>query len=407
MEGYSFDEIHYNISHLEHQIQDLPEMGDYQDSSWLQFVNPICIKSKRSDIPIVLKTHPKPLKFKEQRIEYDPIQANTLKEARKYSCKFTYLMAEPLEAQDRIKSEINWGGYAVGLADEIYPLAHALAQLRYAYLGGLDKEGKPLNNGIKSHMERLIQENTLPCPKYSSYQPVSTFRTYVKALATAWCDWSNMINNRFRPAPESINSFIEIVEFKETETKDAALCVRLEVRHPVELNHLQLTQMVEIPGYTTEPIDGNTFKFYKGTSHREYLTYEKAKSTHFERSIIVEGLDILHVATAWAEIYQTRNEYLFENIDSNVYDAINEKFIFRSLPVRFAEPVTPNLISEKRFNISEITQGTNVMKKTVKGHLHSLLDYLLEDQDRIQIKLCQLPSQVDRRRATYGKGALC
>lgn len=385
VEGYSFDEIHYNISHLEHQIQDLPEMDDYQASSWLQFINPICIKSKRSDIPIVLKTNPKPLKFKEQLIEYNPIQANNLKEARKYSCKFTYLMAEPLEAQDRIKLQINWGGDAVGLTDEIYPLAHALAQLRYAYLGELDKEGKPLNNGIKSHMERLIQENTLPCSKYSSYQPVSTFQTYVKALATAWCNWSKQSNNHFRPAPGSINSFIEIVESKETKTKDAALCVRLEVRHPVELNHLQLTQMVEIPGYTTEPIDGNTFKFYNKKS-RKYLTYKEAKSTHFERSIIVEGLDILHVATAWAEIYQTRNEYLFENIDSNVYDAINEKFIFRSLPVRFAEPVTPNLISEKRFNISEITQGTNVMKKTVKGHLHSLLDYLLEDQDLIQIK---------------------
>ncbi|PGX17478.1 hypothetical protein COE08_21615 [Priestia megaterium] len=384
--GYSFDEIHYNISHLEHQIQNLPEMGDYQDSSWLQFVNPICIKSKRSDIPIVLKTHPKPLTFKEQRIEYNPIQANTLKEARKYSYKFTYLTAEPLEAQDRIKSEINWGGYAVGLADGIYPLAHALAQLRYAYLGGLDKEGQPLNNGIKSHMERLIQESTLPCPKYSSYQPVSIFQTYVKALAAAWCDWSNVINKRFRPVPGSIKSFIEIVEYKETNTKDAALCVRLEVKHPVELKHLQLTQMVEIPGYTTEPIDGNTFKFYKGTSRKKYLTYEKAKITHFERNIIVEGLDILHIATAWAEIYQTRNEYLFENISSNVYDAINERFIFRSLPVRFANSITPNLISEKRFNISEITQGTNIMKKTVKGHLHSLLDYLLEDQDRIQIK---------------------
>lgn len=386
VEGYSFDEVHYNISHLEYQIQDLSEMDDYQSSFWLQFVNPICIKSKRSDIPIVLKTHPKPLTFKEQRIEYNPIQANNLKETRKYNCKFTYLTAESLEAQDRIKAEINWGGYTVGLANEIYPLAQALAQLRYAYLGGLNKEGKPLNNGIKSHMERLIQENASPCPKYSSYQPVSIFRTYVKALATAWCDWSNLINNRFRPEPESIKSFIEIVEFRETNAEDAALCIRLEVRHPVELNHLQLTQMVEIPGYTTEPINGNTFKFYKGTSRREYLTYKEAKSIHFERSIIVKGLDILHVATAWAEIYQTRNEYLFENINSNVYDAINEKFIFRSIPVSFAEPVTPNLISEKRFNISEITQGTAVVKKTVKGHLHSLLDYLLEDQDLIQVK---------------------
>lgn len=374
IERYSFDNISYKITHLEHQIRNLPGMGTYQDSSWLNFINPIEKFTSYVELPIVLKSYPKPLTLLNHRIDYKP-DSITLEEVLKYKYSFSYLSSDIIEAQDRIKVMIDWGNTEISFNPKYENLVQSLAQLIYAYEGGFDQQSQSINPSIKAHMEKLslTPSPSGSCPIYDASRPVTIFGYYVNDLADKWLDWSKrsckqLISN------EGNYSYYTIHEH--SSKKDDDLYITVQGEHPQHMDNI--TTCVQITGFdTVEVKESTTFKFVNKESG-EYLKFDQRKATsNLERIITIDKIDILNNPKPWAGIYQTRNEGLFDGSNNGIYNSVNEKFIFRSPLVRFVNNLPPNLVTDKLIDVANLSSTLDLSKRTIKEYLTTLMDSLL------------------------------
>ena len=363
---YKFEDLRYQISHIEHEIRDVPGIKGYQASSWLAFIIPWDPKiiNKSLEIPVPLRYYPIPPELEGHKWVYNPVESIPLVNTRRWDYEYTY--SQQLEPQDTIKTvvELNVKKEETGFTSKLDKLAMALAQFNYVF------------PAIKEDLDNKLREGTPDDVEH----PFLCFVKYAKAVADAWMGWADEANKLdFDTASQcQMKLLYDIIEEKDNLTKEFRIRV-------VPKGACSYVPWITIKGYETEEVQIGLYKFYKcldndqdegeSCSHKEYLLYENRRN-ELTRTISLRGFDILNIQHAWAGVYLTRNERLFTGSDESVYKSTNEKFIFKTPFVKFASQMTPLLINEEYIDIAALSREP--MERSLKDHLMTMMNELLD-----------------------------
>ncbi|TBX38569.1 hypothetical protein [Bacillus thuringiensis] len=374
---YLFQDMTYQVSHIEHEIRDIAGMEGYKASSWLSFIIPWNDKREQDmnelEIPIPLRSYPIPPSIEAHQSVYNPTQTNPLSQTRNWDYKYTY--KQTLEAQDQIKAKIELNvkkedaGFISQL--EIDELGKALAQFRYIW------------PEIKAYLDTNLSRKDV-CPEPDEPERNTEIeRAFIKLkddlnrLALAWSNWALSINQvKVTQVNNKIELNYDIIE--SADKKDSNLCITVKSKEDISL------PWITIDGYDTEEVASGVYKFYQCLDEEEsikcrnkvYLTYEQRKNIP-TRNILLRGLDILNNRHAWGGAYLTRNENLFDNCNTCIYDSTNESFLYQTEFAKMANQITPFLVNEQFIDIAALFGESQV--RSLEDHLTNMVMELLRD----------------------------
>ncbi|MCU5633664.1 hypothetical protein OCB76_21470 [Bacillus cereus] len=372
---YLFQDMTYQVSHIEHEIRDISGMEGYTQSSWLSFIIPWNDKRERGlnelEIPIPLRSYPIPPSIEAHQSVYNPTQTNPLSQTRNWNYKYTY--KQTLEAQDQIKAkiELNVKKEDAGFINqsEIDKLGEALAQFRYIW------------PEIKAYLDtNLSRKDVCPEPDEPDTEIDRAFiklKDDLNRLALAWSNWALSINQvEVTQVNNKIELNYDIIE--SADKKDSNLCITVKSKEDISL------PWITIDGYDTEEADSGVFMFYQCLDeeksikcrNRRYLAYEDRKNIP-TRNVLLRGLDILNIRHAWGGVYLTRNENLFDNCRTCIYDSTNENFLYQTEFAKMANQITPFLVNEQFIDIASLFGEAQV--RSLEDHLTNMVMELLRD----------------------------
>ncbi|MGQ7874936.1 hypothetical protein [Bacillus sp. 1A] len=376
---YEFQDMTYQVNHIEHEIRDISGMEGYKASSWLSFIIPWNNKIERGlnnlEIPIPLRSYPIPPSIEAHQWVYNPIQTNPLSQTRNWDYKYTF--KQTMEAQDQIKAkiELNVKKEDTGFINqsEIDQLGEAMAQFRFIW------------PEIKAYLDTNLSREDV-CPETDELKPDTEIeRAFIKLkddlnrLALAWSNWALSI---YQVEVMQVNNKIElnydIIESAENNEDNPNLCITVKSKEDISL------PWITIDGYDTEEVASGIFRFYQCLDeeksikcrNRRYLAYEDRKNIP-TRNVLLPKLDILNIRHAWGGVYLTRNENLFDNCRTCIYDSTNEKFLYQTEFAKMANQITPFLVNEQFIDIAAIFGEAQV--RSLEDHLTSMVMELLRD----------------------------
>lgn len=397
--SYLFKNLAYQITHIEHQIESVPNMGDYRSSAWLSFVHPLRVPVPvgRVNVPVPLRSYPTTPSLVAQRMVYrqngGPDQSTTIAEARQWDYEFTYEKAEA--SQDTIHTEIQLNirpdeALAFGASDQIR-LPQALAQFVSVY------------PQIRADFAGALVKTTLATDPTSTKfmkakAAIQAFSTIVKTVAGAWSSW-NQINPRGRVTsmafgvsvpPSRIIYHYEIIEAPAVPGDAGTPLVITVNRAPDEPD--SPLPVVMLDGYDLES-SGHHYRYYQvdAAGVRTYLAFND-RSSVAHRRVILRDLDILDIQNAWAGVLIKRNEDLVQTPDGT-YRTTNPRFIYQTPLVRFYNKLLPLLECHETIDLaagsSASAKSPQPSSQPLAVHLSRLLASLLQnrDQNGFEVKL--------------------
>lgn len=407
--SFTFGNMNYRISHLEHQIANVPDMGDYRASSWLSFIVPLDLPASQLgqvEIPVPLRSYPVPPSIISQESIYqhggDAGQNSTISSARKWSYAYTYKQVEA--AQDHVQTSV-----VFNVKDEEHADRSLLRQLLKD-----DPAPKDLPSSLAQWItvypalkQDLVQYLTKvnvttgqqdPATLTNALNAMQAFDLMLRNVAQNWSKWNqihprNGLHRLSKNLEEAISedtvtyNIIELPEKKnDPESPLVVRIVHSESLAPTESRMSALASLkpiVSIEGYQTEEVtpDSGSFRFYtqpKPNDPKIYLPYSKRADIN-TRTVSFEGLDILDTINAWSGVYLTRNDELLMNPDGS-YQTTNPKFIYQTPLVRFYNKLAPLLVCNERIDVASIgsTDGASRVL-TLAEHIRNLLSHLLEN----------------------------
>ncbi|KOP68375.1 hypothetical protein AMS62_26335 [Bacillus sp. FJAT-18019] len=366
-----WDQLVFRISHVEHDIQDLPSMEGYQTASWLALIIPydVAINSgnnEKPSIPIIIKECPGSSPSLPVHWHEHQEQASTLKQARLWKYKYNYEMVEMMSIQDRIKVKIILD-FPSNLTedDPFQEFAHALAQFRLSCLG------------IKAVLDGLL--NPQGCQTSQAKIPIEFLLTSLTLLTDKWRWWVSQA----AISDEGLSSTVLQYEIQEMPDKDGdhdsplVISISENTRSKINIEYPVIT----IDGYVTETVTTGMYKFLNkqdlDNGRRVYLIFkDRGKKEHLKKTVHLDNIDIIQYRTAWAETQLTRNEGIFDTGMSKFYMKTNPKFVFESMAVKFGSPLEPLLIHRKPMNIAELDGSQTIMP--LNQHINRLFEHVLE-----------------------------
>lgn len=382
--SYLFNDLAYQITHIEHQIEEVPKMGGYRASAWLSFVRPLRVPVPvgRVNVPIPLRAYPASPSLVAQTAGYrqngGPDQVTTITEARQWDYEFTYEKAEA--SQDTIHAEIQLNirpdqALAFGDGDQI-TLPEALAQFVSVY---------PLiRDDFTSALVKISVATDKTSPEFKRAQyAVEAFSTVVNAVARAWTHW-NQVNPRggaaamtfaASAAPATVIYHYEIIEAPET-SGDAGTPLVITVNRASDEPDSPLPA-VRLAGYALESA-GHRYRYYRedSTGARTYLAFKDRASVP-DRRVALQNLDILNTQNAWSGVLVKRNEALVQNRDGS-HRTTNPRFIYQTPLVRFYNKLLPLLVCDETIDLAAGPDGLHTLP--LAEHLGNMLADLLKNQ---------------------------
>lgn len=399
--SFTFGDMQYNVSHMEFDITEIPDLEDYLASSWLTFIVPLNgeINSEttplaqmgdvgETTIPVPLRSYPTPPSVTAQNFDYptDDETAPTIEEARKWVYYYTYQNTSA--AQDTIVTEIqfnvtdeNQSAYATVNTKNL-EMYQALAQFIDSY--------PSLNADFDNCLAMLtpdMMDATSPLAINSRYA-ILAFIRIIDQVAAQW-SVTNQVNPRktvsmnamatLTPAPPYTLGYT-VTESAEDETDYLIITI---IPEDAESGAASMT--VTIDNYTNEAIPGEThaYRYYQLDNNGKpvYLLYED-RNTNPSRNVVMDDLDILSAQNAWSSVAVIRNEELLQNPDGS-WQTTNPLFIYQTPQVMFYNKLIPLLNTNNAINIAQIGTQTYPVQPTrsLNEQLLALFDALTLDID--------------------------
>lgn len=418
--SFSFDDMFFNVNHIEHEISNVDGLkdDDYKASSWLTFVRPLreSIGATGSvDIPIPLRGYPTPPSITNQSPDYNQGNSNeqtTIEEARKWGYKYEYTQISAV--QDTIKTQVEFNIpekqqlEAFALAQTI-DLPTALAQFSAVYPN--------IKNDLSNYLSKVNPhtEEKEPGTFTNAKCALEAFIYLAENVATGWSGW-RQINPRggnkmdaFLAAPlESPKLAYSFTEYKPADVDEFRLQVGPDSNNPIELMPLVnlVTSDKVIKGSL---VKGTTDEYhYQNANGDGYLTFKEGKAI-VDREVELSNLDILNFQNAWAGIYVTRNEELLpKNKDQLAiankpldieWQETNEKFVYKTPLVKFYNKLLPQLVCDEQILINKIKEYDKPQKLEV--YMQDLLMALISN---IETQTLQLKVEVEYDYSINGEG---
>ncbi|WP_410994066.1 hypothetical protein [Bacillus cereus] len=404
-------EADYFPTHIEHQIETLPELGKYVASSWLYFVLPPRLdnSSRQSEewplrkklgsfkVPLVLRDFPEVPEMVRQYYE-DPLKVSSnmavksLADYLMYKCFFSYRRKRHAP-QDRtyvtvtfnVKFNREWNDNVINLCTE-------LAQFQRLYnesvKGRLEKHVKTIKVGTVLNVEEMKLASNV----------VQDFIEMGTRIERKWKEWMEGVSvPRLRAEGEKYMFFI-----KEASGAGQELIVRLE--EMVLPPYWSGKPFVYIKGYKTIIVrEGyvNQRRFFeyqfvkKGTTNEYLLAIEGMNIA--ERRVEFTNKNILMYQDVSVAVHVTRNEVLVDGYP------MADSFVYRTGENRFKNPLIPYLIRTDPIDIARLEERHPELK-SLETHLSHFFKVLFNGVQNNSVQTFQLewsysfklPSEIER-----------
>lgn len=354
--------IGYQISHVEHQIENVPFGGgtsgtNYTSSMWISLVRPIrdIDVDPSSHVPIALREYPIPPGLKSQTAVQASLNGSTtISNATLWD--YTYTYEQQAIAQDTILSNVRFNvGPNVatrGLAQDVKDLFDWLGRFSVEY---------PVFADNLSDIDAMESAN------------ITWFAELVEGVANAWGPWVTQMASTRSTLQAALEEFqwgyqVDEVIHSDTGTVDiivhrdapdpALVPPRTEARFP----DIQLT----LPDNSTIVLDDPSVSGDEAT-----YTFDWAGELPDRRvrSLIIDDLDILNVENGWGGIQLARNL----NLSAYEGRSTNPSFIYQTPLVRFVNKVTPMIDVRTPINIPDNVTASGT---SLAAYLEAMLDAL-------------------------------
>lgn len=407
-------DLNYNLTHIEHQIGDIPGITGYQPSSWLSFVLPIDgttttpgIQSEigKLTIPIPLREYPSPPSIRQQyysgaTVESGPqgifpTPASTgitgdgllLQQAKYWSYYWQY--SEVQAAQDSIQTNAQYSG-ATGSAHSNIPSGYTLGRELAQFIETYPAIQDDLNQYL-TKVDYAQNDQSGTTIYNNAFAAVNAFTTIATKVANAWKIWEESVQvNALEPNPNIPNSNVYSIE--ETGSTNGGTGGDLVVT--VIGNNANQNPEVPIVVYIPnnegfEPVlqadlsSDQTFvyKYYREDSTPHYIHFADRKKYPF-RTCNAQNLDIVNQQAGWGGVSIVRNQHLLED------EATNAGFIYQTPMVRLSNPLLPFVTSDQLINIAKIA-SPDPTTTTLLKHLYNLFEVLFKGLPQIETKFEQ------------------
>lgn len=387
-------DLNYKITHIEHHIENNPDMDGYEMSSWLMFVNPadatgdssLLVKSLgHLEIPVVLRNYPAtPALERQFGVQSKPeIDKSPLANATQWDYGFTY--TQRAAAQDTLKAKVT-----LNLVPEIRGRSRSASERTFFdQLATFIWHYPAIQRDLAEYLPK-IHANT-PANDGSLKNAgiaLDAFRRLVQAVTEKWPEFGAFGKGArsaraFDTMKTNVEFDFEIQENGENGTFNMELR-KLGISHPDAKLNLPGLQIEGYPAQLNVEPDGQHHYIFGS------LDWPAAKGIP-ERTAVLEDLNILEWQNAIAEVYLTRNEDL-----SDKFTTRNE-FIYTTPAVKFPNKIVPLLDNDSEVNIAKTGAGERVIRP-LREHLRiffkELMDRGLADDFQL-IKLeCQYAWQL-------------
>jgi hypothetical protein len=373
--------LDYKITNLEHQINAVPGIENYEASAWLTFVIPLDPDPSRSatptvdsrigpaTIPVVLKVFPEPPSLVSQsgiqRLAENSGAATTLEQAKLWDYQFIY--AKSAVAQDTIDAEARFN-----LPDQDgIQGASARALDLFDYLG-IFVSAYP---GVERSMIDLLRVFPLDSnPTSDGYKRVvkvlSDFYQLVAPLPMAWKEWrrEKIAADLTANATPASAYYFSVQERRDDSNGRLVLTRTLSDRSDAKVYNPATHTLVPLPPpQITIDVNGTIYRmapgpepasFYFIDDSGQYLDWNTAKDLPNRAADFAglngAGLDVMGYQNAWSAVQIVRNRDLVRRPDGTVVPT-NPAFIYSTQQIRFAGKLTPLLQTARPIDVAAIT----------------------------------------------------
>ena len=366
-------------------------IGEYENSKWLTFINPLYDKEALQDnfdmgsvdIPVPLRTYPMPPSLVQQTAVADPdavdnSSAQNLRNVREWAYQYTF---EHLDiAQDSIENYVQYNYKTATTLDtttaEVQSSREALFEALANYIAN------------EAAIEATLQDLTSDDPAASQVKilrGLDAFNKLMAEVATTWLAWSSsLVTERSTDSSMSGTSGYDFTHFDIIEG-DPDECasnenvlneVKVEMYDDSTLKGVDYFPLIHVPYMTVVDTkysdDGESVTYcYEERSEEDLLANPEVifgESSIPDRTATIENLDIIEQQSAWAAIRLIRNKFL------NDYFATNPVFIYQTPQVRFSNAKTPYLVNNTDWNIGElVSSGTANLADYIRAMFDAVL----------------------------------
>ncbi|HEX8130154.1 MAG TPA: hypothetical protein VF527_13710, partial [Pyrinomonadaceae bacterium] len=388
--------LSYALTHLEHNIRNVPGIENYEQSSWIQFVNgpfvtPISASVEKevvqpTNIPIVLRALPTPptivaqtgLPTIEPQLEGDDAQSGTTPDQLAewdYSFGYSYQNS----AQDSVNATVEFN-----LADTNTMLASD-GDILFDPLAQFVTINPAIANDFANFLRKVNSGSTQADPAViNAKAALAAFETIVGNVAAAYDAWANpqLMMDAGGEVPRLQYTFdIVLVDDKGNARVDIDdVAIKQLGGSSNALPKLTLPIIKIKPDtYQWEPEvppaePPVSYKYKLITSGKAsggevkdddvYLSYKDALDTA-GRIVSINVLNVFSLQNAWAAVAVTRNQFLVPNV------ATTETFKFSTPEVKFAAPLVP-LLNYGGFDLGASATGPAKLETYLANFFASL-----------------------------------
>lgn len=356
-------QLAYALTHLEHNITNVPGIQNYEQSSWIQFVNgpfttPIGANAdatvQPTNFPIVLRALPTPptvvvqtgLPAIEGALDCDATpEGITPAQLAEWDYSFAYNYQN--SAQDSVNANVEFNladtnAFGASDGDILFaPLAQFITT-NPAIAADFETYLRKVNSGSKATDDAVVNAKAA----------LAAFETIVGKVAAAYRDWANppLALGDAGEVPRLSYTFDIVLGDDAGDARvdvDDVTVTQVGTNAPVPALTLPIVKikpdtyqwepevppakppvsykykLITPPGATTSSGDG-------------YLSYGEALATA-ARIVSINTLNVFSLQNAWAAVAVTRNRFLVPDV------ATTETFQFSTPEVKFAAPLVPLL----------------------------------------------------------------
>jgi hypothetical protein len=402
----------YQITHIEYDIENVPNVEGYQASQWLTFIIPANIASLNErgidespliqslgnvEIPVVLRNYPTPPTLtKQEGVAVSTVGDTTkvqLEKASEWNYNYTY--SEDQAAQDQMYSDIEFNTIK---ADDLAQSRLAVSNRNlFNDMAQMISVWPQVLNDLNKYLVEISPDSSSDDPNLNNaYFAMQTLVQIINNFAIAREEYkanANFLRTSTSPTTRAYDFIIQQKEDSHFTTtcpcENDEECKRLVVNivPPEGLTELDrelfmnndIVQEAALPHVPVVYIE-NYFRkdatdengvviknsyWYATENEKGEITGYLGYPCSFEipnRTVNVKGLNVLQFQHAWAGIAVIRNENLVED------NPTNKAFIYRTPLVKFSNKLIPLLSYGKRIDISTIENQAGI-KAPLNEHL--------------------------------------
>jgi hypothetical protein len=376
-------DLAYAMTHLEHDIRNVPGIQNYEQSAWITFVTgPFSrqIGTSPIDLPVLLRELPTPPSVTAQTaapaVPTDSMNRTLVTEAvtpidlALWEYGFSYL--HPGSAQDSLTATVDFNlasAVARFAADPQLALFAALAQFISVY------------PAIARDLDTYLLEVTgasKPDEVTDAALALSALEQIAQGVAQAYEQWASAQAVQ-RAAMAARVTYVFDIDMRD-DAGDAVVDI-LNVSIPPAIPLPVPVVLIDPATYMAQPVSPPpgvlaSYKYLRkptpAAAAEEYLTFREALEIP-GRAVSICPLNLFGFQDAWSAIQAFRNRRLVPGAETTAW------FQFSTPKVRFAEPIVP-LSSFESYDLGSVGGGPSL-----EGYLDRFFELLLQGATGQQI----------------------